>query len=440
MIRLSNLRDAFEGIIPSVVGTVDAQGIPNVSYLSHVYYVDDSHVAMSNQYFSKTIANVRSQGVATVLVLDARTGQQYMLDLSFKEALDSGPIFERMDNQLDVISELHGFGAIMKLKTADIYQVTDCRPVDPATTLEPPPAPRPRCDRMGRAAALGNAISALDDADAILDATLDGLAEMGFGHVMVLVPDAGGTTLSTIASRGYRQRGAGAEIVVGDGLIGRVAKSRRPIRIADMRSAVRYAASAGGEGRSIPLPGLKSPQCQLAVPMLARGRLRGVIFAESETSFAFDHDDEQALAVVAGQLAAALMLAELASEEAPARDAPACPERPDSGRRFRFRYFAHDDSVFIDDDYVIKGVAGRLLYHFVRCHAESGRCEFANREIRRETALKLPDLKDNLETRLILLRQRLEDKQGPVRLVRPERGQLRLLVDGRPEIEVVESA
>jgi GNAT superfamily N-acetyltransferase len=178
----------------------------------------------------------------------------------------------------------------------------------------------------------------------------------------------------------------------------------------------------------------------MAVPMMARGRLRGVIFAESETSFAFDHDDEQALAVVAGQLASALMLAELAPEEPPAHDPASCPERADSGRRFRFRYFAHDDSVFIDDDYVIKGVAGRLLYHFVRCHADSGRCDFANREIRRETALKLPDLKDNLETRLILLRQRLEDKQGPVRLVRPERGQLRLLVDGRPEIEVVEGA
>ncbi len=438
MIRLSNLRDAFEGIIPSVVGTVDADGIPNVSYLSHVYYVDDSHVAMSNQYFSKTIANVRSQGVATVLVLDARTGQQYVLDLSFKEALASGPIFERMDNQLDVISELHGFGAMMKLKTADLYQVTDCRPVEPATTLEPPPPPRPRCDRLGRAAALGFAISALDDADAILDAALDGLRDMGFGNVMILMPDADGKTLSTVASRGYDRRGAGAEIAVGDGLIGRVARSRLPIRIADMRSAVRYAASAGGEGRSIPLPGLAHPQCQMAVPMLARGQLRGVIFAESETSFAFDHDDEQALAVVAGQLASALLLAEMAADTAPAQDAPACPEQADSGKRFRFRYFAHDDSVFIDDDYVIKGVAGRLLYHFVRCYADSGRCEFANREIRRETALKLPDLKDNLETRLILLRQRLEDKQGPVRLVRPERGQLRLLVAGRPEIEVVD--
>ena len=117
-------------------------------------------------------------------------------------------------------------------------------------------------------------------------------------------------------------------------------------------------------------------------------------------------------------------------------DCQLCDQALDLLARVRAPEF---QSVFIDDDYVIKGVAGRLLYHFVRCHADSGRCEFANREIRRETALKLPDLKDNLETRLILLRQRLEDKQGPVRLVRPERGQLRLLVDGRPEIEVVDS-
>ncbi|MFD1809945.1 hypothetical protein ACFSHQ_23570, partial [Gemmobacter lanyuensis] len=59
----------------------------------------------------------------------------------------------------------------------------------------------------------------------------------------------------------------------------------------------------------------------------------------------------------------------------------------------------------------------------------------------------MPDFKDNLETRLLLLRRRLEEKQAPLRLERIARGRLRLDVagtmtlgragtTGRPEAEV----
>ena len=70
---------------------------------------------------------------------------------------------------------------------------------------------------------------------------------------------------------------------------------------------------------------------------------------------------------------------------------------------------------------------------------ETGRSDFSNREIRRDRTFNLPDFKDNLETRLILLRRRLEERGGPVRILRPERGQIRLVIDGAPEIRVVET-
>ena len=437
MIRLGDLRDSFEGVIPSVIATLDDAGQPNISYLSHVHYVDDSHVALSNQYFSKTAANVRRHGVATLAVIDGRTGVQHILDLQFIRSEDHGEIFERISTHLDAASALQGTTGMMKLKAADIYRVTALRAVPPADPEAPPLPPMPRCDRLSRAARIAAAISAEDDADTILDVALDGLRDaMMFPHVVVLVPDADGEWLSTMASRGYDRYGTGAQVHFGEGLIGMAASTRRVMRLADLRRATTYVQAAAGETPAIPLPGLSRPKCQMAVPMLAKGQLRGVIFAESETNFAFGHEDEAALSLIAGQLAAALQLAELqAQAAAPAPPAP--PVSTASGPPFRLRYYPFDDSVFIDDDYLIKGVPGRLLYHFLKGYVETGRTDYTNREIRREAALKLPDLKDNLETRLILLRRRLDDKAGPIRLTRPERGQIRLNLTGTPRIEVV---
>ncbi|WP_332606541.1 pyridoxamine 5'-phosphate oxidase family protein, partial [Escherichia coli] len=92
--RLSDIRDSFEGVIPSVIATTGADGMPNISYLSHVHYIDERHVALSNQFFSKTAANVRDRGVATLMVVDGRTGRQHILDLRFLHSTTEGEFFE----------------------------------------------------------------------------------------------------------------------------------------------------------------------------------------------------------------------------------------------------------------------------------------------------------------------------------------------------------
>lgn len=139
VIRLGDLRNSFEGVIPSIIGTIDDDGMPNISYLSHVYYIDETHVALSNQFFSKTAANVRRLGVATVMVVDALSGAQYLLDLQFEQSCDSGEVFERISTHLDVMSHLRGHEGLMKLKSADIYRVTQIREVLAAAPLAPPP-------------------------------------------------------------------------------------------------------------------------------------------------------------------------------------------------------------------------------------------------------------------------------------------------------------
>ena len=102
---------------------------------------------------------------------------------------------------------------------------------------------------------------------------------------------------------------------------------------------------------------------------------------------------------------------------------------PDAGVvPLRVRYFESDGSVFLDDDYLIKGVAGSVLWKLLRDHAREGRTEFSNRELRLSPEIRLPDVSDNLEARLVLLGRRLVDRQTCVQIEKTGRGRFRLAV------------
>lgn len=445
MIRLGTIRDAFEGVIPSVIATTDGEGMPNASYLSHVHYIDDRHVALSNQFFSKTARNVSRNGLATVMVVDGLTGVQYILDLVYESSETEGEIFERINAHLEVTSSGEGLAGLMKLRAVDLYRVEDCRMVPPVHPLEElPPGETREIDHLALIRRLTVRLAAEPDAEHMLDAALAGLESLfGFPHSMVLVPDEERMQLSTIASRGYDRSGIGSEVAFGSGLIGMVAATRRPLRISDLRRVRRYVRAVGSAsglsgGDPLPLPALAAPASQMAVPLMAHGRLLGVLFVESEQAFAFRHRDEEALEILAGQLALALA-ADGDGRERPEGEARMLPPAVDpAAAPLRLRFYPRDGSIFLGEDYLIRGVPGRLLRHFVEDYIRSGRRDFQNREIRRDRSLQLPDIKDNLETRLILLRRRLEEKDGPIRLSRPDRGQVRLDIEGPAVLEIVE--
>lgn len=439
MIALDRIRDCFEGVIPSVIATLDATDIPNVSYLSQVHLVDAEHVALSNQFFSKTKRNVEETGRATLLIVDGRSGDQYELDLLFQASVRDGGAFDRIASHLKA-SEAEGQDIAWHLRSADIYRVLDCRQIPNPPDVPPAPADWAERDTLAAAAQLSARMSRESDPDLMLDLTLDGLtATLGFSHAMLLVLDERGKQLTTLGSRGYATGGVGSEVALGEGAIGVAAARACTVRLCDMSRGRRFAAAvlaASGEdaSRTIPLPGLAEPQSQIAVPLVSLGKVRGVIFSEDVRRFRFRQSDEDALAMIAAQLAAGLRLSELENAAAPT---PATQPVPSQGTRFHVRYHGFDDSVFIDGNYVIKGVPGRLLFHFLQAHADTGRTDFTNRELRLDGTLRLPDLKDNLETRLILLRRRLAEKNLPVQLTRPGRGHIRLELSGAPELEIM---
>lgn len=71
---------------------------------------------------------------------------------------------------------------------------------------------------------------------------LAGLDEsFGFRNSMILIPTEQEGVLVTMATRGYAESGVGAEVRYGEGIGGLVAEARKPIRIAGLMRGMLYA-------------------------------------------------------------------------------------------------------------------------------------------------------------------------------------------------------
>jgi hypothetical protein len=119
----AEIQPVLESGIPAVMVTCSADGKPNTTVISQVYYVDDMHVALSFQFFSKTIRNVRENPYAYVSVLDLTGYASWGLQLKFERSEIEGPIFDTMEMQIEAIASMTGMSGIFKLRAADIYRV-----------------------------------------------------------------------------------------------------------------------------------------------------------------------------------------------------------------------------------------------------------------------------------------------------------------------------
>jgi predicted pyridoxine 5'-phosphate oxidase superfamily flavin-nucleotide-binding protein len=134
-LTLHDIQSCFEGIIPAEIATASADGIPNVTHLSRVHLVDDDHVALSNQFFSKTVRNLAENPRACVEVIDPHTYDRYRMMLVYERTERRGPLFELLRRDIDAIAALTGMQDIFKLKSADIYRVVELDLVPSAANL-----------------------------------------------------------------------------------------------------------------------------------------------------------------------------------------------------------------------------------------------------------------------------------------------------------------
>jgi adenylate cyclase len=450
---LERLASCFQGIIPSMFYTCAKDGTPNAAYLSQVEYVDPTHVALSFQFFNKSRRNITENPHAVVHVGDPDTAQGWALRLKFERSETSGPIFDRMFWRIEAIASYCGMKGIFKLLAADIYQVESVERIpeeDGQTDRSAPPLRARPPDPVFTMKALQDLslqINTADSLEHLLDSIVVGLKRhFNFSHSMIALTSDKPNTLVMIASRGYEQGGAGAEVQFGEGIIGLVAEAKKPIRISGLLrgmlhayAAKRRAEEAGWcpDDRRVPLPGLENPSSQLGVPLMVRGELIGVLCIESETPYRFHEEDKTAIELLGSYLAVAIQNMQWQQDEdhdgddGDANRVGAGSSPPPAEASREVTYYRGEEVVMLDGDYLIRSLPARILWKLLQAHQREGRAEFTNRELRLDKSLGLPDFKDNLETRLLLLRRRLEQKSGDIRLVTRGRGRFALEVTGK---------
>jgi adenylate cyclase len=449
VIRLESLDRCFHGIVPGVVATCDREGTPNVTYISQVQLIDEQHLALSCQFFNKTRQNLDENPLATMELYDPLTFEAYRLRLRFLRSEAAGPLFDAMAVRILAIASHTGMAGIFKLRSADVFEVLSIERRE--GYIDPPAAgarvvrtlPNGPLTELRGLQLVSERVARACDLDALLTGALAALDEVfGFTHGMIMVPD--GTKLVAVASHGYGDAAIGAEVAFGDGLIGTVADTKRLLRIACASSELRYGRAireqyqhvGGGLAAEIPLPRLADAESQMAIPLLVQDRLVGVLALECRSSLNFEQWHEAFLQVLANQIASGMDRLSEESEGTQPLPIVTAAAPPVAARKLSFCYYRNDDCVFVDGEYLIRNVPGKILWKILRAYEAERRTEFSNRELRLDPTLGLPPIKDNLESRLILLRKRLEQKCPEVKLVPTRRG--RFALDVSCALELVE--
>ena len=116
-------KPSMQGAYQSILATCHPDGTPNITSVSQVWYVDATHVAISFQFFSKTVENLRANPYASIRLFDPNGTDHWALDARFVREETEGPTFDAMEMQLEAIASMSGMEGVFKLRGAHVYEV-----------------------------------------------------------------------------------------------------------------------------------------------------------------------------------------------------------------------------------------------------------------------------------------------------------------------------
>lgn len=114
---------ALEGMFPSWITTISNGGEPNTTVISQIWFVSETEVALSFQFFNKTKKNISQNPYAFATIVNPASFDMYNLELKYSRTESEGDLFDEMDMKLEAIASMSGMSGIFELKGADIYNV-----------------------------------------------------------------------------------------------------------------------------------------------------------------------------------------------------------------------------------------------------------------------------------------------------------------------------
>ncbi len=447
--RLDDFKPCLQGVYPSTLFTCAADGTPNVNYISHVYYVDQNHVAISGQFLNKTRKNIMVNPLATAMVLDPVNVCHVELIMHWKESQNSGAIFSLISERINAIDSQVGGEGKFALQSVEIFEVVDIKVPEEFQYLLNQKESKSLFSLSNLQSAIEH-IQAANNLEGLYDLILESLEKsFGFKHTLLLIPDSSTDKLITINTRGYNLNGVGSEVKIGEGIIGKVAQTQKPLAFMGLKREYIYAQTSLRNyseenketcfSQAIALPKLTDAASIIAVPLINRGKLSGVLEIQSLASVEFKESDEDFMMTFGSYIAMAIENLQLQNEPevfAP-RSFPAAIREESNQKKINITYYLEDECIFIDGEYLIRSVPAKILWKLIQAYLNEGKTEFSNRELRMDKTLQLPDFKDNLETRLILLRKRLEAKNHGLVLKPNGRGKFCIEISGQVVLDVL---
>lgn len=121
------MKPALMGVVPATLITSSKEGIPNITNISRVWYVDSNHVAVANHMLKKSVLNLQENPYAFIRTMDTTSFSTWELELEYIGSRSDGEIFAEMKKQYDVLSMMLESKMPITVNCAELFTVVSAR-------------------------------------------------------------------------------------------------------------------------------------------------------------------------------------------------------------------------------------------------------------------------------------------------------------------------